>query len=687
MNKIHSKKKRADFINLFLENKILQGTILFFISIIIYSNTFYHEYVYDDIIVIQQNSIVQKGISGIPELLTLDSFYGYDKGQSELTGGRYRPLSLITFAIEKEFWNDNATPAHILNVFLYALCCVLLFITLQCLLPAFSPIIIFLASLLFTLHPVHTEVVANVKSRDELLCLLFILLVFFLWMRLLKTKTVLNLILAILAFVLALLSKETAILLIIWMPIAWWMNKETSIKKILISIIPFLIISIGYLFIRSAISGTIGDKVAADIMNNPFLLATQNEKYATIFWILFIYLMKSIYPVILSYDYTYNAIPYQNFNQPQVWFSIIILACIVGFFISSVVKKNQNALLVSLWLFPILLVSNLFFNVGASMADRFLFVPSIAICVFIVSFLFYISKFVFSDSTKNQIFIIFVLIISTVYSYKTYSRNFNWKSNKSIFAADALQVPQSVKTTLNFGSILMTEADATSDIKVKKEKLDSAFHYFNTGIKVFATADLLNHMGAYFSLINAIDSSEFYYRKSLAVKPDFVMGKNNLLSLLQKKGAKLHASQKFDSAFIVFKKQLELEPDYSDAYNSIGTIYFAKQKFDSAEFYFNKTLSLQPTHQLAASNLANTYLNEGNYFFQKNNYDAALEYYIKAIKFKPDYVEAYANAGVIEMQKKNYTDAKKYFETALQYNPQHEFSRTRLKECENLLMK
>ena len=165
------------------------------------------------------------------------------------------------------------------------------------------------------------------------------------------------------------------------------------------------------------------------------------------------------------------------------------------------------------------------------------------------------------------------------------------------------------------------------------------------------------------------------------------MAKTNLLGVLQKKGAKLHTDKKEDSALIVFRKQLGLDSNYADAYNNIGTVYFALQKFDSAEFYFQKTLALQPTHQLATSNLANTYLNEGNYFFQKNNYDIASEYYIKAIKFKHDYVEAYANAGVIEMQKKNYTKAKKYFETALQYNPQHEFSRTRLMECENHLKK
>lgn len=665
----------------------MQATVLFFVAIGIYANTFNHEYVYDDIIVIQSNSVVQKGIAGIPDLLTKDSFYGYNQGHSDLTGGRYRPLSLITFAIEHELFGNNAPFEHIMNVLLYALTCVLLLFTLYLLFPSLSPLIIFGGALLFVVHPSHTEVVSNIKSRDEILCLLFILATFFFWMKLLKEKKVLYLVFALFAFALALLSKEQSILLLVWLPHAWWLNKETSVKRILISLFPFIIVAGFYLFIRSSFVGVVGDRISTDVMNNPYYLATGSEKFASIIWIFLLYLTKTFYPFSLSYDYTYNAIPYSNFSQPQVWLSLILFTALIAWIIISIFKKQYHALLLLIWLLPIILVSNLFFNVGAPFADRFIFLPSIGICVMMVGTLYLFYKIQKDETKRRQTIFIIVLIITGFYSFKTFERNFDWKSNKSIFAADEPKVPNSVKATLNYGSIMMTEADTSKDETIKKEKLDSAFHLFKRGITVYATADLYNHLGAYYNLKNQTDSSEYYYWKSLGVKSDFIMAKNNLLGVLQKKGGKLHTEKKEDSALIVFKKQIELDSTYADAYNNIGTAYFALQKFDSAEFYFNKTLSIQPTHQLATSNLANTYLNEGNHFFQLNNYDIALEYYIKAIKFKPDYVEAYANAGVIEMQKKNYTAAKKYFETALQYNPQHEFSRTRLIECENLLKK
>ncbi len=685
MNKIPSIKKKPGYLYYFLSHRLLQALVLFFLAIGIYSNTFNHEYVYDDIIVIQQNSVVQKGIGGIPDLLTKDSFYGYNQGHSDLTGGRYRPLSLITFAIEHELLGNNAPFEHIASVLLYALCCVILLFTLYKLFPNLSPLILFGGALLFTVHPAHTEVVANIKSRDEILCLLFSFLTFFFWMNLLKEKKVLHLIFGLMTFALALLSKEQAILLIIWMPLAWWLNNETSFKKILTSLFPFIVVGCLYLFIRSSVAGSVGDKVSTDIMNNPYFLASTSEKFATISGVLLTYFIKTFYPYKLSYDYTYNAILYLNFSNPEVWISIILFSAMIAWIVFSIIKKQYHSLLLLVWLLPILLVSNLFFNVGAPMADRFLFMPSVGICVMIVGTLSMFYKIEKKESNRQRTIFIAVLIISVFYSYKTFERNFDWKSNHSIFASDEPKVPNSVKATLNYGSILMSEADVETDLNIKNEKLETAFYLFKRGISIYATADLLNHLGSYYSIKNQLDSSEFYYRKSLEVKNDFIMAKNNLLGILQKKGGQLHAEKKEDSALIVFRMQLTLDSTYADAFNNIGTVYFALQNFDSAKYYFNKTLSIQPAHQLAIGNLANTYLNEGNNYFAHSNFDKALNNYLSALKFKPDYVEAYANAGVIYMQQKNFLEAKKQFELALQYNPQHEFSRIRLAECESVL--
>ncbi|HAP00290.1 MAG TPA: hypothetical protein DCQ93_00040 [Bacteroidetes bacterium] len=671
--------EEKNFLRSFLQNKKLQAAILFLLAVGIYSNTFTHEYVYDDIIVIQQNAVVQKGFAGIPDLLTKDSFYGYNQGNSDLTGGRYRPLSLITFAIEHELFGNNAPFEHIVSVLLYALCCVLLLFTLYKLLPNLSPLIIFCGALLFTLHPTHTEVVANIKSRDEILCLLFTLLTFFFWMKLQSEKKILYLIFSLASFALALLSKEQAILLLAWLPLAWWLNKEFSLKKISLSLLPFALVATAYLFIRAFVAGTVGDRVSTDIMNNPFLLATGSEKIATIFYVMLLYFVKTFYPFTLSYDYTYGAISYQSFSSPLVLISVLLFVSMIFWIAISVFKKQYHSLLMLIWLLPLILVSNLFFNVGAPMADRFLFMPSVGLCVMIAGTLTMIFK------NKNQIAFAIVLAISLCFSAMTFSRNFDWKTNKSLFAADEPKVPNSVKATLNLGSILMSEADTSSNPEIKNQKLAEAFSLFKKGISIYPTADLCNHLGAYYNIKNNPDSSEYFYRKSLSIKPDFAMAKNNLLQLYQKTGVKFHDEKKEDSALFVFRKQVALDSTYVDSYNNIGTVFFSQQNFDSAEKYFLKTLTLQPEHNSAKSNLVNTYLNQGNIFFSKNNLDDALAKYQTALKLQSNFVDALANCGVIFMQKKNYSEAKKYFESALQYNPQHQFSRERLTQCESFL--
>ena len=663
----------------------MQAFLLFFIAIIIYSNTANHEYVYDDLIVIQNNSEVQKGIAGIPDLLTKDSFYGYNHGQSDLTGGRYRPLSLITFAIEHEIFGDNAPPEHIMNVLLYALCCVILLFTLYKIFPAIPSLVIFSGAFLFSLHPAHTEVVANIKSRDEILCLLFILFTFFFWMELLKEKKVLSLILALASFILALLSKEHAIFLLIWLPLAWWLNNKSSLKKILISLVPFIVVGAIYLFIRSSFVGTVGDRTSTDVMNNPYYLATATEKYATIFSVLLIYFLKSFYPYQLSYDYTFSAIPYQNFSSPFVICGLILILALSIWTIFSIVKKQNHSLLVLIWLLPIILVSNLFFNVGAPLADRFLFLPSIGICVVMVGALKMIFKTIKEEWIRNQIVFLLVIAIGFFYGIKTYSRNSDWKSNSKLFAVDEPKVPNSVKATLNYGSILMEESEKETNPEIKKEKLNHALQLFKKGISIYPTADLLNHLGAYYSIKKQLDSSEYYYRKSLEIKNDFAMAKTNLIGILQEKGVKLHAEKKEDSAMLVFRKQLELDSTFADAYNNVGTVYFSLLKFDSSKHYFIHTLTLDPAHISAKLNLANTYLSIGNNYFLKNNFDSAIANYYHATLFKPDYTEAFANTGVIYMQQKKYQLAKSCFEKALSINPYHDFSKARLAECEKFI--
>ena len=107
----------------FLKNKWVALFASLAVVILIYGRTFTFDYVLDDKIVFTENSLVKKGWSGIPKLLTTESFSGYFGEQKDiLPGARYRPLSLVTFAIEFAFFGQNSGISHMLNALLYLIC-------------------------------------------------------------------------------------------------------------------------------------------------------------------------------------------------------------------------------------------------------------------------------------------------------------------------------------------------------------------------------------------------------------------------------------------------------------------------------------------------------------------------------------------------------------------------------------
>ena len=102
--------------------------------------------------------------------------YGFNKIEGPQP---YRPVTLSTFAIGKSLYNNNTAVEHFINVLLFALSGCVLFRLLNIWLKKYHIYILLCCVILFILHPIHTEVVANIKSRDEILALLFALLSIF----------------------------------------------------------------------------------------------------------------------------------------------------------------------------------------------------------------------------------------------------------------------------------------------------------------------------------------------------------------------------------------------------------------------------------------------------------------------------------------------------------------------------
>src|SRR5690606_27497992 len=130
------KQKKSSGQPSFWSNTKLLGAIVAIIAFMVFANTLGHQYALDDVAVIYQNKFVQKGFAGIPDIMTTFYWQGY----WEQNAGLYRPLSLIMFAMEWEFFPNQPFIGHFMNILLFALTCYLLFKVLLRLFPQLPPV-------------------------------------------------------------------------------------------------------------------------------------------------------------------------------------------------------------------------------------------------------------------------------------------------------------------------------------------------------------------------------------------------------------------------------------------------------------------------------------------------------------------------------------------------------------------
>ena len=183
-----------------LKNFILWISLCF----LLYGNSLFNGYGVDDYIV-TQNEHVLRGIHGIPDIFT-SSYVQDETGNYD-----YRPTVLVTYALEQQFFGFNTFVSHGFNILLYGLNVFLVFFLMSTLLRSSHPLLPFVITLLYCIHPVHTEVVNNLKSRDEILCFIFGLLCLYYIFRFYETKGLWYILGAFVTGVLAYWSKRTVI--------------------------------------------------------------------------------------------------------------------------------------------------------------------------------------------------------------------------------------------------------------------------------------------------------------------------------------------------------------------------------------------------------------------------------------------------------------------------------------------
>ncbi len=477
--------------------------ILTVLAIGLYLQSLSFGYALDDTMVIEKNQFVQKGFEKFGDIFRYESFRGYFGEQKQLLeGDRYRPFSLATFAVEIGlFGKDKPFLGHFINLLLYALTAFMLYRVLVFMFPnqtentdesqmpasEFSSFlsIPFLATAIFIVHPLHVEVVANIKGRDEILALLGELGTLYFTFKYLSDNKFKYLIGSFLMILIGMLSKESAITFLAIVPLtAHFFTKATPAEKIKVTM-PIAVATIFYLIMRvNAIGYLLGSKEVTDLMNNPFYGMSLGDRLATISYTLLIYLKLHIFPHPLTHDYYPFQIPRLTWLDGRALLGLALHVGLIAVILRGWRNRTIWSYAAAFYLITLSIVSNIFVSVGTFMNERFVYHASIGFCIAVAYFL--TRKFVPKVATIGV-----AALLVLAFSARTILRVPDWKSGATLNASSIIYSPNSARANCFYGVNLWEEKfmklpkNATNEQKLVI--LNEMQPYFDKSLSIIPT--------------------------------------------------------------------------------------------------------------------------------------------------------------------------------------------------------
>ena len=566
---------------------------LFLIAIGVYANTFNHQFVLDDDIVFVKNKFVQDGISGIPEILSHGFLYGFN-GKNDQS---YRPLVLINLAIDKSLFGNNPSAHHKINVLYFAILCVLLFRFLNVLFKKEKPWIAFWITLLFALHPIHTEVVANIKGRDEILHAIFLVVSFMYSFKYIEGQNVSALLIALFCYFAALLCKEMAVTYIALLPLTIWFFRSIEIKRITKITLPFLAPLLLYFGLRNAVLDTVTFDEKMTVLNNGLAAATNySDQLATNFLIFGNYIKLLFLPHPLSWDYTFPTFPIVSFSNPVVILVVSLFLFALVFSLIGLKSKNKLAFAFLFFIISFSIVSNFFILIGSTLGERLLFFPSIAFCIFAVLGI----KKLLNAFLPNQpkLLAVVLLLVGISYSFKTIDRNKDWKSNSSLFIAGAEATPNNTRALSALGTVYRELGEQSTNQQQQQNYYLLAIENYQKSIDLYdENRDSHYNLGVIYLNTNQIEKAKEKFEITLKLDENNVNALNNL-------GVIYFRNQQYKIALEYFNRCLAINPDFQNANANLGAVYHNLGEYAKARKYYRIALELNPADQSSRSNLS-----------------------------------------------------------------------------------
>ncbi len=615
---------------------LIRKGILLLVPFLLYGATLSFDYALDDALYITDNSFTKEGFSGIWDHLTRESLVGfYGEQKSLLTGGRYRPLAPITYSIEYALYGFKPAFSHFWNVVLYGGLLLLLYQVLKQLCSARHWFLntAFLALLFFAVHPLHVEVVANIKGRDQVLGLMAVAGATLMSFRFFEGSK-LSLVWTGLLFFLGLLAKESTITFLPIIPLVHYFFRQKQIKEIIPVLLALIVPAILWFALRSWALQGFESVESTTLLNDPYLNSTGGQKIGTTIYTWLLYLKLLVVPYPLTYDYYPFHIAIREFADVQVILSLIVHLFLIVMALIGFKKRSVYAFLIIFYAATFSISSNLFFNIGVFMNERFMFEPSLAFCVLLALLI--------TGKVPEKARLAVALVPLIVFSGLSINRSFAWKDNFTLFTTDVKTSNNSIKSLMAGGGMLMERAITLPDSPEKTEMLNQSISYLEKGIDLLPTElnnyrllgqaylerDGLNNetLNAYKEVFRQNPGDSYTIRNVEVIVTDQALlplsrlnfGLNFVRDMPD--SHVLHfqlgtiygqTAGDIESSLRYLRRAVDLSPDNLDYLKNYGTALAISGDYEGSVGYFEQVIRSSPNDKQALSGLALSYQNLG----------------------------------------------------------------------------
>jgi tetratricopeptide (TPR) repeat protein len=590
---------------------LLPALFLAMAACALYAPSWHHGYVGDDSMVIRGNAWTLQGLTALPRIVSHSLYFGAEPQNS----GLYRPVAGAYYVVVGALVGLRAAAYHLAQILLYGLNAALVFVFFTRL-TCRSIAVPFVATLLFIAHPIHTEVVDNIKSADEMLCLAFFLASAIAWLRYADTSDVRWRYGSLAAYALAVCSKETAVPMVVTLPALWYCFRQRPARASLIAAIPFLAVAVLYLGVRQAVFNSEPARDAVTILNNA-LLATNDgaTRLASALAYLTKYVEMLVWPHPLSFDYSYNAIPLHTFADPAPWVAVALCLALAALLVTGIRRRRVEAFAVIWFAASMVLVSNLFFFISTNFGERLLYLPSVMACYVATLVVFKAARLAddqpLTSALRSPALVAPLLVVLGVGSVAVFARTRDWRDERTLFSADVQTYPNSARLNNFLGNLDYFAGDrlfvSQTDPETAATDFADAKQYLLRGLAIDDDfRDLHAVLGMAEYRLKRYREAIPHLERALAFKAY----RTSALEMM----ADCYAQLQMPARALELFKQIDAEGIPSpEAWFALGSDAAARGDNDASIRYFGKVIAATPENISAYVNLALRQHQRGDY--------------------------------------------------------------------------